>query len=158
MSPPDRILALDIATSTGWATIDEFDDVVCGHERFEGPLLERLIKLDRWMREGIAQLGPALIAVEGQFMRGRNSILLGAMVRVVKDRCQGEKIACLDIRPQDAKRAVGCSATASKQDVITAVATLGYVCDGSDEADAIAVLVEAMRRSGRARAPARDAA
>lgn len=149
MTGVDRILALDLAACTGWATLDEQGLVTAGRELFEGPLLDRLNRLDRWLREAIAELGPALIAIEGQFIRGNSSVSLGAMVRVARERANAEEIACMLMSPAEVRKQIGLGGRATKDQVMAEVRRLGHLVDGHDEADAVALLLAAAARVGR---------
>lgn len=146
------ILALDLATLTGWAlaevvpgpgTIADRARLVSSGQVDLGRTLsagERLRALDDWLETRFRD-PLRLVAWERPHLRGGGSFLLAGFAAVATLACERHGCAYVDVHTGTVKKHATGSGRASKADVLTAMAARWKVQPRSDdEADALAVL------------------
>lgn len=140
-----RILALDLATRSGWAVYDHESGVESGTANFtptKGNNGSRYRKCREFLQEIIDQIKPDVVYVEDIFARGKktNQVLNGYRC------CLEEACGVIPINPVAAttikKHATG-GGRASKKQMVRAVERLGYHPKDDNEADALALLMYA---------------
>ena len=141
-----KILALDIATKTGWAT-----DGLSGVQTFplnrgESPGM-RLLRFRRWLRETIAMVKPGVIAYEQAHHRGGAATALAL-------HFQGEMLAAaaefgsetLPVHSATLKKYATGSGRAEKQQMIDEARRRGFDPKDDNEADACLIWCWAMEQ------------
>jgi crossover junction endodeoxyribonuclease RuvC len=146
MRTPVRLLALDLATKTGWA-LQENGQIESGVEDFAPIRHEsagmRWLKFRRWI-DWIAgeRWTPELIIFE-RWVATRtgvaSEITAGFTTRMV-EFCDERKIEYVAISPSELKKWVTGRGNASKHDMLEAVARRWRRVDDDNEADALALL------------------
>lgn len=143
------ILALDLATSTGWAALIN-GRVESGVVRFDLKRGEsagmRFVRFGAWLVEILAHAKPKLILFEQAHHRGAaaTEICVGLMTRVM-EAAAARDIHYQAVRSMDLKKFMTGKGTAKKEEMIAAVKDhYAYMRDrtdlGDDEADALALL------------------
>ncbi len=135
-----KILALDLATRTGWAFGDENRLQGSGSHRFTGKAPQLLSELHRWASALIGDELPDLVAFESPFTRGAGSKLLHRMGGIIQMACW-PSVNVTEIPPTTIKKFITGKGNASKEDVVQAVRTRGHEPENDDEADAIALFL-----------------
>ncbi len=115
-----RILALDMATKTGWAT-RSFSDVENFKKRSGDSRGMIFIRFESWLQQMIGIYQPELIVYERPHARGRaaNEVLNGLLAFVVK-ACEENKVEYTDCPSTTLKKFATGKGNASKQDMIDA--------------------------------------
>lgn len=168
-----RILALDLATTTGWALLDAGGGVTSGALDLAGSRWEshgmRLLRLRRWLREillmGADRGGPLdgwLVAFERPVGRFAGKSLHGSgevaqqMAAIVMAECETLGVAFVAPTAAEVKKHAAGKGNADKPKMVAAarrlveewgVARAGEL--GDDEADALCVLAWARKEVGR---------
>ena len=153
----DSILALDAASKTGWAFLDVDGSICSGRKDFSRAGSHGAVfhLFRRWLDETVNELAPAVLAYEvpsigmANRVSGNTSrLLLGGLYGVTLGYAKAQHIACVEIAPSEAKKAVTGKGNAAKATVRQQVQTLGHAVESDDEADAVAVLLAACARLG----------
>lgn len=147
-----RILALDCATRTGWATN-------CAGARIEAGLVDfspkrgestgmRYVRFSTWLTEMLTQLRPEVVIYEqppGHFAGANAAEVAYALTTRVQEICERQQVNYTSVNPTTLKWWVTGKGNATK-DVMKAAATERYpdYCEakdpGGDEADARHIL------------------
>ena len=171
----ERVLALDLATTTGWALLDAGGRVTSGALDLSGSRWEshgmRLLRLRRWLREvlltGADRGGPAdgwLVAFERPVPRavmGSGPVhgtgeVTQQMAAIVMAECEALGVAFAAPTTGEVKKAATGKGNADKLKMVAAarrlveewgVARAGDL--GDDEADALCVLAWARKEVGQ---------
>jgi Holliday junction resolvasome RuvABC endonuclease subunit len=153
----DVILALDLATRTGWAALD-LDGKRLDSGAWTLAPRARRPKADRWVRfaEALGDLlaayvdRVAVLALERPFTGGpgpRTPQVAWGLVALAELAAERRGIAVAHYPPATVKLVVAGNGHASKVQVGKAVSRrLGYSVPGGDEADALAVALTAWER------------
>lgn len=155
----DSILAIDAATRTGWAFLD-VEAGVSGASIFSGwqdfSVKDRgstyhglvMTRFERWLRETINELQPALIAYEiphiglqNRVSNNTTRLVLGGLYCTTMKVLDEHRLAWVDVPPKEHKKVVTGKGNASKSEVLAAVRNLGHDVDNTDQADAVAILL-----------------
>lgn len=147
-----RILALDLATKTGWAIGESGKIVESGVQDFsvqrgESPGM-RFLYFRSWLETLLTAIKPTLIVYEMPHLRGgaTATVLVGLETRVHEVAAQ-RGIEYTKVHSAKVKKAVLGSGKATKEQVIEwAVGVLGRPPASDDEADAVAILTWATRQ------------
>ena len=150
-----RVLALDMATSTGWALHVPGRPVTSGTQRFDLSRGEtngmRFLRFARWLRELGADLGPGdVIAFERAHHRGGPATEVGVglmahMMSVAAERgCETLPIHTATLK----KHATGAGNAGKDLMVAAADKRWGRRPETDDEADALCVLAWALETCG----------
>lgn len=137
--PKIKILALDLATTSGWAcgkgtnlkyghfTVSKCDNVSDKFLRFS-TLIERLIFIKK----------PEVIAIERPIVRGYASTYwLCGVCAITEMEAASKKISVVKFGPTTIKKFVTGSGRATKEDMMKAIKKLKFKPEVHDEADAI---------------------
>ena len=158
------VLALDLATSTGWALRDSSGQVTSGVQTFDLRRGEsagmRFLRFRAWLREIMALAGgKGVIAFEQAHHRGGHATSLAVgLVTVVLEEAAAQGWETTSVHTATLKKHATGNGRASKEDMIRAAVKafgLTKIEDGvgspcSDEADAICVLAWALEQIGEA--------
>lgn len=135
------ILALDIASKTGWAVIDEYGKITrSGTEVFKDK--ERGAKLSSfmtWLSGMVSTYNPSCVLVEKPFFRGAGTRLLMPMVGIAELMAYRSGAAFLEVSNVTIKKYLTGNARAEKDDMIKAIRAKGYNPTDDNEADALAL-------------------
>ncbi len=139
------ILALDIASKTGWAVVDENGKIIeSGVEKFSGNTRgEKLSSFCAWLYFTCKSFNPSCIVAEKPFFRGAGTRLLMPMVGLAEMSAHRSNAAFLEVANPTIKKYITGNAKAEKQEVISAINALGYEPEDDNEADAIALALYA---------------
>jgi len=142
------ILALDIASKTGWAVIDENGKIIrSGTEVFKDK--ERGAKLSSfmsWLSLVCSTYSPSCIIAEKPFFRGSGTRLLMPMVGIAELMASRSKAAFLEVSNVTIKKHLTGNARAEKEEMIKAIQDKGYSPTDDNEADAIALALYAFEK------------
>lgn len=165
-SKPLNILALDLATHTGWATLVD-GRIESGVQSFELSREEskgmRFYRFNAWLAQMLNEpYGPPQVPILGHEWRNRFHLvaweqchhrggpatqLAEGLTTRVMEQCAVRGIEHCSVHTGTLKKYMTGSGAASKADMIAAVERLTAVrCESDDEADALAVLFWAKRR------------
>lgn len=142
-----RILALDLATSTGWATSTPELGVESGTQRFdvkrgESPGM-RFLRFRRWLADMLDTVHPEVVVYELPHHRGgyATQVLVGLSTRV-EELCAERDIEHESVRTSPLKKHITGAGRASKEDMMAAAKRLfpKQSVDTDDQADALCVL------------------
>lgn len=145
MSSPSKILALDLATQTGWAFVAN-GIVSSGSESFhlkKGELAgRRFLKFRKWLRDQIEIVKPELIVFEDvkRHISNLSARCYCGLLATLQCECESHEILCEGIGVGTIKKAATQNGAASKADMIDAAKKLGYSPIDDNEADALALL------------------
>lgn len=140
------ILALDLATSTGWACKTLTGNVLSGVQRFDLRRGEspgyRFLRFEAWLGETMAMTHATLVAYEQPHHRGGHATaVLNGLVAIVQTVCAKAKIEHVSVPTGTLKKHATGKGSASKEEMISAAeGWLGRKVSSDDEADAIHVL------------------
>ena len=163
----ERVLALDLAITTGWALLDAGGGVLSGILDLSGSRWEshgmRLLRLRRWLREVLAPPAATwLVAFERPVGRFAGKSLHGSgevaqqMAAIVMAECEALGVAFVAPTAAEVKKHAAGKGNADKLKMVAAarrlveewgVARAGDL--GDDEADALCVLAWARKEVGR---------
>ncbi len=141
-----KILALDIATKTGWSLPDQSGAFDMKPEYDAVPDYGRLTWLfNGWLADMLAEHKPDLVAIESPVIRGSATILLVGLVQTAHCGAYAHQIPRTERTCQAIKTFMAGKHNATKADMINALRARGIEPKSNDEADAIALrlLVEA---------------
>jgi Holliday junction resolvasome RuvABC endonuclease subunit len=147
-----NILALDLGTVTGFALSPTHGAVVTGTWNNKGGRYEgggmRYLRFRNALDE-MHKLTP-LEAVYFEEVRRHNGTdaahVYGGMLATLTSWCEQHSVPYLGVPIQTIKKFICGRANGSKEDVIAATEKLGYQPKDSNEADAIALLLEVLAR------------
>lgn len=139
-----KIIALDIATNTGWA-VGGFDHpIVFGSRSFKNYAGQRAIMGNRfavWLNDMIAELKPTHMAIEApMYAKGGAPHLLIPLTYEAEKAANRFSLPYEEFAPRTVKKFMTGTAKATKQDMIEAAKVIGHKVNNDDQADAIAVL------------------
>lgn len=144
------VLALDLATNTGYAYRGPFGDVragvfSCGVTRLESPGM-RFLKFSRWLRSLIQQAGITCVCFEAPHHRGGASTTVAVgLATHVMSVCAELSVEHFSVHTQQLKKFATGKGNASKEDMIEA---LGMGAMDDNEADARWILIYAEKELG----------
>lgn len=137
--PKIKILALDIATTTGWAC-GKGINLSYGHLTV-GPcdnLSDKFFRFHNLMEKFIDIKKPEVIAIEQPFIRGYASTYwLCGTCAIAEMLAASRRISVIKFSPTTIKKFVTGSGRASKEDMMKAITKKGFKPEVHDEADAI---------------------
>lgn len=132
-----NILALDIATKTGWKTATSSGTWNLKPNRGESEGM-RVVRFKSKVREMIELEGITLIAYERVAGMHKSSIMVASeMVGVLKDLCIEKDIALACYSASEIKKFATGKGNANKKAMVDAAIALGYDPEDDNEADAI---------------------
>lgn len=139
-----RILAFDLASSTGWA-YDSASGLQFGEKKFVGHAPEKFVQFNQWL-DTFPEKRIGLIAYEKPHFRGYPAtfLLVGFATRV-EEFAYRRGIKCVGLHSGTMKLHITGSGRAEKTDVIAAVKKRFKIDKalGDDEADALSCLAYA---------------
>ena len=116
-----RILALDPATVTGWASWHVDDGVESGREDFsvhkEGHVGRLWIAIDEWLHEMIRRHRPDIVVQETPIVQGSARIPFGFMT-LCQRACAMRDVEWCSVHPSTLKKWATGSGRAKKEDMI----------------------------------------
>ena len=141
----NAILALDLATQTGWA-YSSAGIVSSGSQGFqikknEG-LGQRFLKFRSWLRDQIEVIKPELVVYE-EVMRWSSSAAAKCycgLLAILMTECESKSIKYEGIGVGTIKKAATKKGNATKEEMIQAARAQGYKPKDDNEADAIHLL------------------
>lgn len=154
-----KILALDLATQTGWCFGETSERPTLGTLRLPstgdevGPFLDFF---DQWLTMKFKSWDPAVVIFEAPILPGQFGNNSGPMTSIKTTRklqglashlefvCQRRSLECLETASATAKKAVG-SGKFKKPDVLAACKRCGFDPKSQDEADAFAIWMAGLR-------------
>lgn len=142
----NSILALDLATQTGWA-YKANGLISSGSESFalkkgEGPGM-RFLKFRSWLRDQIECVKPEVIVFE-EVMRwssGAAAKCYCGLLAILQTECEAKSIEYGGIGVGTIKKFATKKGNATKEEMIKAAVDLGYKPKDDNEADAIHILL-----------------
>lgn len=149
------ILALDLGTTTGWATnvgSDLFHGTASfANNRYEGGGM-RYLKFRKWLDGQRDRLMPPLV-VYYEEVRGHKGTdaahIYGGLLATLTAWCEENDIPYEGIPVGTLKKALCGKGNASKETVLQTIKERGYTqVETFDEADAVAILLFVMERDG----------
>lgn len=117
------------------------------------PVADRLVELDRDVRELIDRLRPHAVAIEGLFAHYKHpetAIKMAHARGVILLAARQAKVEILELKPAEVKKSLTGSGAAGKaqvQEAIRQLFALPEIPKPPDVADALAIAVSAMRRA-----------
>ena len=157
-SAAGAILALDLGTTTGWATCNARGRIISGTaefrpHRFEGGGM-RYLRFERWLDDTLRLAGDveAIYFEEVRRHAGVDAAhAYGGFLAGLTAWCEQHAIAYQGVPVGTIKRHVTGKGNADKQAVIAAVRVRGFTPADDNEADAIAILLWAIETGGGVR-------
>lgn len=151
------VLALDLSSKTGWATLDEAGTMASGVQHFplrrgESPGM-RWLRFRRWLRELISLTCPAVIAVELPLVGAKGRVMgIGRELQtIVEEEAASRAIETTGLYPSQLKKHATGKGNASKPEMQAAAQERWGVKPADDnEADALCVLAWALEEIGQA--------
>lgn len=139
------VLALDLATQTGWA-YSSAGMVSSGSEGFQlkkkdGPGI-RFLKFRSWLRDQIEIIKPELVVYE-EVMRwssGAAAKCYCGLLATMQTECEAKEIPYEGVHVGTIKKAATKKGNATKEEMIQAARVQGYKPQDDNEADAIHLL------------------
>jgi hypothetical protein len=157
-APADAILALDLATTTGWAlrTID--GEILSGTVSFKPSRYDgggiRYLRFRAWL-DSMARDAARIGAIHYEEVRRHLSTdaahVHGGLLATLTGWCEQNAIAYQGVPVGTIKRFIAGKGNADKQAVITSVRERGFDLTDDNEADAIAILLWAIETDGGVR-------
>lgn len=139
------ILALDLATQTGWAHSSS-GLVTSGSEGFKLKKNDgtgvRFLKFRSWLRDQIEIIKPELIVFE-EVMRwssGAAAKCYCGLLAILQTECEAKEIPYEGVHVGTIKKAATKNGAASKEQMIQAARARGYKPQDDNEADALHLL------------------
>ncbi len=118
-----KILALDLGSTIGWATVEDGKVLTWGEQTFPGDRAHRLHAFREWLLEALAWC-PDTVIYERPFSRGLHATRsLWGMAGIVEEAVV-DRAACLDIVPSTLKKWATGSGRANKEQMIIAAVRL----------------------------------
>jgi hypothetical protein len=157
-SPPATILALDLATTTGWALRSPDGAIVSGTVSFRPSRYDgggvRYLRFRSWL-DGMAADAVKISAIYFEEIRRHLSTdsahVHGGLLATLTAWCEQKSIAYQGVPVGTIKHHVTGKGNADKAAVIAAVRERGFNPADDNEADAIAILLWAIETSGGVR-------
>jgi len=138
------ILALDIATNTGWAVGGYGHPIIFGSRSFDAYTGRRAImgtKFAMWLDTMVATYKPKGIAIEAPILQGGGAPgLLIPLTYEAEKAALRHMIGFRQYAPNTVKKFMTGNGKASKDDMIIRAQAMNFDVKNSDQADAIAVL------------------
>lgn len=141
-----KILALDLATKTGWAYGETEDSHVCVHSGVQDFSLKRgesggmrLLHFDRWIYQMLAETDPKVVVYETPHHQGGHAteVLLGLVGILQKAACEA-KVEYSSVHSATLKKFATGSGRASKEEMkIRAIQRFARQVVDDNEADAL---------------------
>lgn len=142
------LLALDLATQTGYAGIDTLGGFYSGSLNFAEPLRPKDRKRPAILAEArsilevlIDETRPDRIVYEAPFMRGPGSRLLWGLTATVECLAAERAISVAQLEVKKVRKRILGNGAATKQDVQNYLRRNGLPFGDADEADAIVLLL-----------------
>ncbi len=158
--PTDKVLALDLATRWGWASmrLDADRPEAIGHQKIKSKNLGEFIEVFRLgFRAVVAATTPDIIVFESPILRGRTTIMtlrkLYSMPALVEHECHLTSTLVLEednnrVRAQFVSGKLPRKSDARKKAVMAACEWRGWEVNNHDEADACALVWFTVTRLG----------
>jgi hypothetical protein len=152
------IVALDLASQTGWALRNRDGRILSGTvsfrpSRYDGGGM-RYLRFQNWLTQFAAEL-PEISAIYFEEVRrhlGTDAAhVYGGLLATVTAWCEQRRIPYQGVPVGTIKRHIAGSGAADKQAVIAAVRARGFTPTDDNEADAIAILLWAIDTDGGVR-------
>lgn len=132
-----NILALDIATTTGWKT-ETASGVWKLRQKKDDSTGMKLVRLKSYLKELLELEHIDLVAYERPAGMFKSSIISESeLIGVVLLLCEEFSIQCTAYSPSEIKKFATGKGNAKKQDMINTAIALGYNPEDDNEADAI---------------------
>lgn len=144
-----KILALDIATSVGWAVGDGDWTTRHGTLDLSGvahDFGQMSAAFRSWVADMLTEHSPDLVAMERIGFAGPNNYRLCGLLWDAHSVCWTRGVSRVEYTPQQIKKHVTGSAKATKFDVMAAVKGGGWAPLTDHESDALALLLLAISR------------
>lgn len=142
-----RILALDIATTVGWA-VSGGPSGIKSFQR-EAKDFGRLgVAFQLWLGGMIKHHRPGLVAIEAPFMRGPSTYHLMGLCFAAHTVASFHGLPRREVPPRKLKKFATDNGNAKKPAMVAAVQAWGFDVTDHNEADAIAVLAWAHAGAG----------
>ena len=141
------IIALDLGTSTGFATCDLLGNITSGTAsfktgRFEGGGMP-FLRFKRWLTDLKANLG-VIDAIYFEEVRAHKGVdaahKYGGFVAHLTSWCEHHQIPYSGIPVGTIKKHITCKGNSSKEEVVAAVKNKGFAPIDDNEADSFALL------------------
>jgi hypothetical protein len=157
-SGPLTILALDLATKTGWALRLANGQIISGTvsfrpSRYDGGGI-RYLRFRRWLDNMAADTGGIGVVHHEEVRRHVSTDAAhvhGGLLATLTSWCEQRSIAYQGVPVGTIKRHIAGKGNADKQAVIAAVRERGFSPSDDNEADAIAILLWAIDTHGGVR-------
>ncbi len=142
-----NILALDIATKTGWASYVDgvTESGVLDLKPYNDDYGHMAHVFHWWLDRGLANNIDLLIC-EATLMHGHAAYVLGGLGWTAQHVAWAFGVSRTTVAPSTLKKFITGSGRASKKDVTEAVRKLGFNPADDNEADALALLTYALER------------
>lgn len=133
------ILALDLGTTVGWASLDDSGALTWGHVQLQGDEGERYAAFRRWLLARLAELhGDGFVAFEEvRFNRGRSYI--PGQIAILMAVCVEADVAYVGVGVPELKRWATGKGNAKKPAMVAAARRWARTDLTDDEADALLV-------------------
>lgn len=141
-----KILALDLATKTGWALGDTERDITMVHSGVQDFSLKRgessgmrMLYFDRWISQMLSDHKPKIVAYEMPHQRGGapSQVLLG-LLGILHKACAEAEIDFFSVHTASLKKFATGYGKASKEEMCKAASSIvGREIKSNDEADAL---------------------
>ena len=146
------VLALDLGTRTGWALHDRDGSIVSGTEEFRADRWQgggmRFLRFKHWLTETKAAVAN-IDAVFFEEVRAHAGVdaahVYGGLLGILTAWCEHHGIAYEGVPVGTIKRFIAGKGNAGKQAVIAAVTARGFLPSDDNEADALAILLWALK-------------
>lgn len=147
-----RILALDMATTTGWAAKTETGVTSGTHKltlrRGESEGM-RFLRFRAWVKDILELVQPDVVAYEAPHHRGGHATALAVGLRtILLAEVASRGIEHTSVHTATLKKHATGNGRASKDEMIAAACQLGYAPSDDNEADALHVLHWALEEVG----------
>ena len=146
------VLALDLGTKTGWALHDRDGTIVSGTEVFRADRWQgggmRFLRFKHWLTETKAAVGTfdAVVFEEVRAHAGVDAAhVYGGLLGILTAWCEHHGIAYEGVPVGTIKRFITGKGNAAKEAVIAAVTARGFQPGDDNEADALALLLWALK-------------
>jgi hypothetical protein len=155
---PGTMLALDLATKTGWALRSANRQIISGTvsfrpSRYDGGGI-RYLRFRSWLESLAADAGGIRVVHHEEVRRHLSTDAAhvhGGLLATLTSWCEEHSIAYQGVPVGTIKRHITGKGNASKQSVIAAVRERGFSPADDNEADAIAILLWAIDTLGGVR-------
>lgn len=135
-----KVLALDIATKTGWSLPHKSGTFDMKAELEATRDWGRITYLFHgWLADMLGEYQPDLVAIESPVLRGSSTVLLVGLCQTAHSVAYSHQIPRTERTPQAIKKHVTGHHVATKDKMVEAVRALGHEPQTNDAADAIAL-------------------